>query len=435
MDSRIVLFALGLSACTGLLFGLVPAIVGARSDLAGQAKSTGGWRATGSHRLRSWIIAGEIAAAVVLLAAGSLLFRSLIRLHHVDSGLNPRNVLTFHFRVMSPHDATRFAQAVREIEQLPGVLSASATSFLPFEGSAPETPIEIVGGSAPRLEAGPVATVRTILPRYFKTMGIPILKGRDFAEIDSAAQAPLRFIVSKAFVRSYLGGRDPLATAITASMARGNPPGQIVGVVDDVKEGSLRNGPVPTVYYLHSRLPYGQMTLVLRTGSDPLAVAPAVRRIVRRMDPQLAVAGLRTMESNLEETLSRERFLAVLVGGFSTCALLLAAAGIYGILAYSVSQRTQEIGIRLALGADARQIARMVLADGSRFVVGGMIAGVATTFAVARLLSSLLFDTSTEDPFAFAVALLILFSVALIAACIPARRASRLDPMRALRLE
>lgn len=197
----------------------------------------------------------------------------------------------------------------------------------------------------------------------------------------------------------------------------------------------MSKAPVPTVYYLYSRMPYGQMTLVVRTERDPLAIAPSVRRVVRDLDPQLAVADMRAMETVLGETYARECFLAILMGSFSTCALLLAAMGIYGVLTYALSLGAHEIGIRQAVGADASQIVRMVLVDGAWFVIAGMVGGIAAALALTRLLSSLLFDTSINDPVAMALSMVILLSVALVSAYIPARRASRLDPMRALRLE
>ncbi len=435
MDWRIVLFAVGISAATGVLFGLAPSIIGAQAHAARPVKSMSGWRTISRHSVRAWLIAGEIAVSVVLLAGGSLLFRSLVRLQHADSGLNPRNVLTFHFRVMSPHDVIRFTQAIQEIERLPGVRSASATSFLPFDGVPAIARVNITGGAALRPEEEAVATVRTIMPGYFETLGIPIHKGRDFTEADNTAHAPLRFIVNEAFERRYLQSQDPLTKTIAVSMARNNPPGQIVGVVGDVKEGALSNAPVPTVYYVYSRMPYGQMTLVVRTERDALALAPSIRHVVRDLDPQLAVADMRAMETILGETYARERFLTTLMGGFSACALLLAAVGIYGILAYSVSLRTHEIGVRQAVGADAGQIIRMVLANGSWFVMAGLVVGIAAALALTRLLSSFLFNTSVNDPAALALALAVLLGVALLSAYIPARRASRLDPMKALRFE
>jgi putative ABC transport system permease protein len=435
IDWHIVLFAIGLSAITGVLFGLAPSLIAGRIGSAGEVRSVRSWRTMSRRSPRAWLIATEIAVSLVLLTGGSLLFHGLLRLQHVDSGLRPRNVLTFHFRVMSPHDVVRFAQAISEIEKLPGVRSVSATSFLPFDGAAAATTVNIDGNAGARPGQELAATVRTVMPRYFVTIGIPIRLGRDFSARDDTAQAPMRFVVNEAFVRKYFAGEDPLSKAISVGMARNNPLGEIIGVVGDVKEGSLGTAPVPTVYYVYSHMPYGQMTLVVRTERDPLMLVPSVRRVMRDLDPKLAVADVRTMEEILGDTYARERLLALLMGAFSSCAVLLAAIGIYGVLAYSVSLRTQEIGIRQAVGANGSRIIRMVLTDSAWFVMAGLVTGTAASLGLTRLLSSLLFETGATDPMALALAPGILLSVAAIAAYIPAHRAAKLDPMRALRFE
>jgi putative ABC transport system permease protein len=336
---------------------------------------------------------------------------------------------------MSPHDVVRFGQAIAEIEKLPGVRSVSATSFLPFDGAAAATKVNINGGTDARPGEELAATVRTVMPRYFETVGIPIRRGRDFSVTDDRPQAPMRFVVNEAFVRKYLAGEDALRKAISVGMARNNPFGQIIGVVGDVKEGSLGTASVPTVYYVYSHMPYGQMTLVVRTERDPLTRVTSVRRVMRDLDPKLAMADVRTMEEIVGDSYARERFLALLMSGFSICAVLLAAVGIYGILAYSVSLRTQEIGIRQAVGADASRIIKMVLTDGAWFVMAGLVIGMAASLGLMRLMSGLLFETGTNDPLALALAPGILLTVAAVAAYIPAHRAAKLNPMQALRFE
>jgi putative ABC transport system permease protein len=435
IDWRILVFAVGLSIATGVVFGLAPSIIGSKADLAGHTKS-GTARHVMSYRSpRPWLIAAEIAISVVLLSGGSLLFHSLIRLQDVDPGLRPANVLTFHFRVMSPHDSIRFTQAVSIIESLPGVRSVSATSFLPFDGTAPVLPFSIDGHPASKPGEELSAAVRTVMPRYFETLGIPTLQGRDFTATDNVPRAPMRFVVNEAFAKKYLTGEDALSKRIVVSMARANSPGQIVGVVGDVREGSLSSAAVPTVYCIYSHMPYGQMTLLVRTQRDPAAITVSVRRLMHSLDPKLAVADIRPMEEILAETYSRERFLAVLTTGFSICAVLLAAVGIYGLLTYSVSLRTPEIGIRQAVGAHRTDIVTMVLRDGAWFIIAGLAAGVATALGVTRLMSGLLYQTSASEPVSFGFALATLAIVGLVAAYIPARRASRLDPMRALRVD
>jgi predicted permease len=325
-----------------------------------------------------------------------------------------------------------FAHTIERIEHLPGVRSASATSFLPFSGPAATTQIAVEGEREGRPDGEASATVRTVMPRYFETIGIPIRRGREFTPADHTPQAPLRFVVNEAFVRRYLSHADPLRMRISTSMARTNPLGEIIGVVGDVKEGSLARAPTPTVYYDHARLPYGQMTLLVRTDGDPLSIVSAVRRIVHDLDPSLAVADMRTMREIVGQTYARERFSAVLMGGFSLFALLLAAVGVYGVLTYAVSQRTSEIGVRLALGAGRSQIVAMVLRDAARFVIPGLLVGLAAAFVMANVVASLLFETDARDPMAFAVAPAILLIVMVVAAYIPAHRAARLDPVKAV---
>jgi putative ABC transport system permease protein len=435
IDWRIVLFTIGLSSLVGILFGLAPSLLATGPDVVSGLKRKSPRRLAGRGNARAWLIASEIALSVGLLVGASLLFRSFVKLQSVDSGLHPRNVLTFHFRVMSPHDTNRFHEAVSGIEHLPGVSSVSAISFLPFDEVAAVTPVNISGKPLAKPGEEIAATVRTVMPRYFETIGIPIQQGRDFTELDNTPQSPMHFLVNEAFARKYLDGEDPLGKTISVKMARSNPFADIVGVVGNVREGSLTGEAVPTVYYVHAHMPYGQMTLVVRSERDPEALVGSVRSTMHDLDPTLAVAGVKTMQSILEETYARERFTTQLMGAFSAAALLLAAVGIYGVMAYSVSERTNEIGVRLAVGASPRQIVAMVLSDGAWVVAGGLAAGTLGAFILSRLLSSFLFETSATDPFAFAFALTILLLVALASAYLPARRAMDVEPIAALKYE
>ena len=435
IDGRVVLFAVAVSAATALLFGAVPAAVSARADVAPELarNSRGGGPRAGS--LRAWLIAGEVAVSLILLTGGSLLFRSLVKLQEVDSGLMPRHLLAFHFRVPSPDKVNLFDLSRERIAVLPGVRAASATSFLPFDGPPAAARVEIEGRPAPAPGEEPVAAVRTVMPRYFGTIGIPIRQGRDFTAADNGADAPMRFVVNEAFVRKYLPGQEPLGRRIRTSMARTNPLGEIIGVVGDVKEGSMRQEPVPTVYYVYAHMSYGQMTLVVRTEGDPMAILALVRRVVHDLDPGLPVADARAMDAILGETYARERFSALLMAGFSILSLLVAAVGVYGVLACSVQERTREIGVRVAVGADGRRIVELVLGDTLRLVLPGLLAGLGGALSLSRLLSSLLFKTGAWDPASFAIAAGTLLVVALVAAASPAGRAARLDPTAALRLE
>ena len=435
IDWRIVLFAIGLAAIVGILFGLAPAVMASKGDLLSGLKRESQWRSVRRGNPRGWLIAGEIAASVILLVGATLLFQSLVKLQSVDPGLNPRNVLTFHFRVMSPQDIYRFREAISGIQRVPGVRSASAISFLPFAAAAASTSVNISGRPAARPGEELAATVRTVMPGYFQTIGIPILQGRDFTESDNTPQSPVHFVVNEAFARKYLADEPPLGKTISVQMARSNPFADIIGVVGNVKEGALSNAAVPTVYYVYAHMPYGQMTLVVRSEHEAMALAGSVRSVLHELDPSLAVADLRTMESILGETYARERFTTQLLGVFSISALLLAAIGIYGVLAYSVSERTKEIGVRVAVGATPERIITMVLGDVAWVVIAGLAAGGVGAFLLTRLVSSLLFETSAANPLAFGFGLSALIVVALAVAYFPVRRATRVDPMIALRYE
>jgi putative ABC transport system permease protein len=273
------------------------------------------------------------------------------------------------------------------------------------------------------------------MPGYFRTMGIPLIAGRDFTPADNDPKAPTRFIVNQAFVQKYLGGEKPLGIQISALMDRENPFGEIVGVTGDVKEGSVDQDARPTVYYNHAHLIYTAMIFVVRTDGNPLALSEASRRIIRGLDAAQPIAQIRTMESIVGETFSRQRFSALLLAGFSITALILAAIGIYGVLAYSVTERTREIGVRVALGAQPRQIVGMVVGNGARLVIAGTLAGIAGGLALSGLLKSLLFGVGPRDTATFVTVPAVLVVVALLAAYVPARRASRLHPMDALRTE
>jgi putative ABC transport system permease protein len=440
-DLRIVVFAFLLSLVTSIIFGLAPALMASHGDLNRGLHEESRTSTGGGTRMRSWLVALEIACSVALLAGAGLLFRSLEGLQNVDPGLDANNVL--NFRVSLPNQRYKepqkkidfFRQAADKLSQLPGVRSASATSYLPLNGVGAGTGVEILGQppAKPGEELG--ATIRTVLPGYFRTMGIPLKNGRDFNAADDVESTPHRFIVSEAFVRKYLPGEEPLGKQISVEMDKENPFGEIVGVVGDVSDKTLDSELPPTVYYIHSHLAYGEMVFVLRTENDAMALAEPARKIINGMDPELPVSQVRTMETVVRQTFASQQFSAMLLGGFSFSSLLLAAIGIYGLLAYSVTQRTREIGVRIALGAEPRTISRMVVASGARMVLIGAAAGVAAALALSGLMKSLLFGIGARDPLTFVVAPAVFVAVALIAAYVPARRASRVSPMEALRAE
>jgi putative ABC transport system permease protein len=440
-DLRIVLFAFALSLVTSVLFGFAPALVASRGDL-NRALHEESRASTGrGNRMRGWLVALEIACSVALMSGAGLLFRTMVGLQRVNPGLDAHNVLTF--RVTLPTQRYKepkkkidfFAQATERLSRLPGVRSASAVSYLPFNGIAAGTNLRIYGQPPAKPGEELVAVIRTVLPGYFRTMGIPITRGRDFNDADNVETTPHRFIVNEAFVRKYLQGEETLDQQISVEMGDKNPFGEIVGVVGDVKEKTLDKEPTPTAYYIHSHLDYSEMVFVVRTENEPLSLAAGATKVIKEMDAELPVSQLRTMETVVRQTFARQQFSAALLGGFSLASLLLAAIGIYGLLAYSVTQRTREIGVRIALGAEPRSITRMVVASGARMVITGAAAGLAVALALSGVMKSLLYGIGPRDPLTFIAAPAVLVLVALAAAYVPARRAARVSPMEALRAE
>ena len=439
-DLRIVLFALGLSLATGILFGLAPALAGSRTrimdGLRDGARSVSGWSG-----MRAWLVGGEVAASIVLLVGALLLFRSLAGLQGIHPGLDVSRVLTF--RVTLPGGQYEkvsarkqfLAQASEHIGRLPGVISATFDGCVPFTGPCAGTWVRIEGRPPAKPGEEMMAAIRSVPPGYFRALRIPISEGREFSDADDSEAAPIRFIVNEAFVRRYLGEERPRATRISVLMNPTNPFGEIVGVAGDVRDSSIEKAPEPTVYYVASQLSYTGVTFLVRTVGNPLAYVEPARRIIRGIDPLQPISGARTLDSILGDNSARQRFSATLMAGFSISALVLAAVGIYGVLAYSVAQRTRELGLRMALGAEPGRIVGLVVGRGARLVIGGATAGIAGALALTGLIQSLLYGIGPRDPWTFLAAAAVLLAVALVAAYLPARRAARLDPIEALRTE
>ncbi len=441
MDYRIVLFALAVSVATGIVFGLAPSLIASRADLTGGLREDSRSSVGGAGRLRAGLVAAEVALSVMLLTGAGLLFRSLVGLQHVDPGINPNRVLTFsvlipNARYKEPVQRTRFFNdALEQIEHLPGVEAASAVSFLPFDGMAAGTDFAIEGRPPAKPGEDLGTTVRTVMPNYFRTLEIPVKRGRVFTAADNTIDSPYRFVVNEAFAQKYMAGEDAIGQHIAVAMGPKNPMGEIIGVVGNVKEGAVDKEPSPTVYYIHAHLIYTRMFFVVRAKGDPLALANPARRIIHGIDSAQPVSDMRPMEEVVRETFARQRFSALLLVGFSLVSLLLAAVGIYGVLAYSVTERTREIGVRVALGAEPGRILKLVLGSAVRMVVLGAVAGTAGALALTGLLKSLLFGIQAHDAATFAAVLAVLFTAAMLAAYLPARRASRLAPVDALRAD
>ena len=438
----VLLFTLGVSLVTGVVFGVVPAFEASRVSTSESLKDGAKGTTVGkrSGRLRGAFVVAEIALALVLLVGAGLMLKSFARLRSVDPGFQSDNLLTM--RVSLPTrkykgDAPVIAftrQATERLAALPGVTAAGATNYLPFAGPGAATNFKIVGRPDPPPGEEPDTDVRVTDENYFRAMGVSLLSGRMYTAQESAERGRVA-VVTRSFAEKYFPGEDPIGKRLVVNMKNEPNPTEIVGVVGDVKLDSLDEQPQPTVYWPHAELVYSNMTFVVRTTGDPAALGTAARAAIQSIDADQPVADLRTMNHFLAESVARARFAATMLGVFALVALLLAGVGVYGVMSYAVAQRTHEIGVRVALGAQARDVLRMVVGHGMALAGAGLAAGLVGAFALTRLLSSLLFEVSATDLVTYATLTGFLLVVALLACLIPALRATKVDPMVALRYE
>jgi putative ABC transport system permease protein len=445
LDGAVLSFTMALALGTGLLFGLLPSVLA--SAMAGDALREGGRHGASprSRRALTALIASEVALSLVLLTGAGLLIRSFIRLQSVNPGFRAEGLLTARVQVPAaryPDDRRSsgfYTEAVNRISTLPGVQSAAAVSFLPLAGPGIGTSFWNAAQPAPAPGEASVTDVRPVTPGFFRTMGIPHRAGRDFTAAD-AGDSPLVAIVSDTLVRVHLSGEDPLGKRLHVNIGRpGGITCEIVGVVGDVKLASLDSETRAAIYLPHTQLAIGVMTFVVRTGQAPASLAGSVAGVVHALDPGLALADVRAMDEVVDATLARPRVVSVLLTTFAVMALVLAGVGVYGVMAYSVSQRTREMGVRMALGATPQSIVRLVLGESLRTVLFGvamgLVAAVGATLGLKRLLAALLFQTEPRDPWTFAATALLLLIVAAMASYVPARRSTRVAPVDALRTE
>ena len=433
-------FTLGLAVITGLIFGLAPAWEATRFDLQDSlkegGKNIGG--STGGNRVRNVFVITQVALALVLLVGAGLLLRSFNRLQSVDPGFNPNNLLTVRVslpiaKYEEPKRIAFFREAIARMSAIPGVEAAGAINTPPFTGLYSGTTVEVDGRDLPpdqELKTGVCVTD----VNYFKAMQIPLKQGRLFTDQEAIEMRHV-VLVNEAFVRKNLGGANPLGHKLTIYMKDEAVPTEIIGVVGDHKHLGLDTSVEPVSYWPHPELVYPGMTIVLRTKGDASAVAPAAREVIRGLDPQQPIGEISTMESLLSTSVARSRFSASLLAVFSVVALVMAAVGIYGVMSYSVLQRTHEIGVRMALGAQRLDVLKLVVTRGIVLALIGVAVGLAASFAVTRLLSTLLFEVTTTDAVTFVAVSVGLFVVTLLACYVPARRATRVDPLKALRYE
>jgi putative ABC transport system permease protein len=443
LNLTVLTWTLGVSILTGIIFGLAPALHISRLNLNDSLKDGGkseSGQASGSRRLRNTLVVSEIALAVVLLASAGLLIRSFLRLQQVDRGFNTDNVLTMVIRLPDryredPQVINFFNQTLERVRQLPTVRSAGMVNFLPlYGGLGSNTGFKILGQPEPPPGQGPSTDVRVVDAGYFGTMGIPLLRGRNFSGAEQ--REPKRVIlINEALARQYFPDQNPIGQRLDVVMFDEPTPTEIIGIVGNVRYDSLVDEAPPAVYFPHPDLTYSFMTLVVRTDGDPAAIAPAIQREIRELDPNQPVSDVRTMNQVMSEWVARSRFNTLLLGLFAGLATLLSAVGIFGVMNYSVALRTRELGLRLAVGAQPRQVLLLVLKQGLALTVVGVVLGLAAAFALTRLLSGLLFGVAAVDVTTFSSISLLLVLVSLLACYLPARRAMRIDPLSALRYE
>jgi len=438
IDQWVLLYTLGISVLTGVVVGLAPAVPAVRGEAADYLRN-GSRSVTRSSRLRQGLIIAQVAMTVVLLCGAGLLVRSLLALTRDETGVRADDVLSMRVELPTSryNPAQRisfFRQVTERLQNLPGVQSASAASDIPVDSSRTSgTSFRISGHAELPPNERPSTRVRVATPGYFRTLGIPLLQGRDFTQEDQIEGALQVFIVNEAFAKKYFPTGDPLSAAISVNMQRPeNPYGQIIGIVGDVKEGSLRGVAEPTVFYNHRPLPYPGMTLFVRTSRGAEMTREAAQ-IVRDMDRNLPVIEVRMLEDAFAASAARERLNAVVSGAFAICALLLASLGLYGLLAFTVAERTNEIGIRMALGARTPEVLRMIMGHGLRLVALGVALGLTVAFALSRFLEGLLFGVTAHDPKTYVGVAFLLVIVSVFAVLIPARRATQVNPLVALR--
>ncbi|MCI0489538.1 MAG: ABC transporter permease [Blastocatellia bacterium] len=444
LDWRVLGFTLLVSLLTGLIFGLAPALRAAKIDLNETLKEGGrsGSESIRRNRFRSALIISEIALALSLLIGAGLLVNSFLRLQRVDPGFDPHKVLTLRvdlpdYKYRKAQEISGFnLQLIERVEHLPGVRAAGMVFPLPLSGSDAVTRFEIEGRPVERVKRPPT-DLRFATDGYFRTMGIPIISGRDFTKRD-ILQSPNVVIINEALAHRHFPNENPIGKRIRPGLSideNAPPMREIIGVVGDVQSGSLSAEDPPAVYLPHSQFPFISVTMTIRAETDPLNLVGAVRNEVSALDKDLAIDDVKTLDQYLTDSVAQPKFNTLLLTIFACVAMILTAVGLYGVMAYSVAQRTHEIGIRMALGAQSGDVLKLVVRQGIHLALIGVACGLAGAFALTRLMEGLLFGVSATDPLTFAGVAVLFIAVAMLACYIPARRAARVDPMEALRYE
>ena len=443
MNVRVLAFTFAASVLTGILFGLVPALQISRPDVQESIRETG--RGVSGNRrqsrFRQALIVVEVALSVVLLVGAGLLFRSFLRLQSVNTGFVSEHVWTARLTPSGTSYANQadydrfYSQVLQKVSAVPGVQDAGLINTLPLD-KGPTTGFRVDGRPVETPDKWPSVNYRAVSPNYFRAMGIPVLQGRAYTDRDTT-NTPLVMIVNQKLADENFAGENPIGKRITFGNMNNNQPVwfEIVGVVANVRSLELREEPTPELYFASLQDYWPAMSLVVRSNGDTPSLTASVRQIVNEIDKSVPVSNVQMMDHVVSSSITQPRFNLFLLGLFSTVAMLLSAAGIYGVTAYTVAQRTHELGIRIALGAQVSDVLKMILGQGMAVIGIGLAIGLAAAFGLVRLLRSFLFGVGEKDPFTFVAITVLLLLVALLACYIPARRATKVDPLEALRYE
>ena len=451
IDARVLGFSIVLAIVTGLLFGLVPALHAARTNVGQMLKEStrGSSGRRGTRRTRGALVVAEMALAVILLIGAGLLARSFVALTNLDLGYRASNVVTMSVSLPTPkypwdRQAISFAERLLEqVQAMPNVERAALAFGRPLSESAMRVTFDRDDRPPSPPDRRTVADIRVVTPDFFATLGIPLLTGRGLQNSD-LPNAPPVAVVSQSFARQYFPSENPIGKRITIGWGRQRSEnkadtvsagGEIVGIVGDVKAFGPSEAPPPIVYLPFYQAPITDMSLLVRSSAAPSLIATGARAAIREVDSDLPIFDVKTMADALSESVAQPRFYAILLGSFAAIALIIAALGIYGVISYAVSQRTRELGIRIALGAQRERVVRLVIGQGLTLTLVGILIGIVGAYALMRLIASLLFGVAPADPLTFAVVALVFVAVACLASYLPARRAAAVDPIIAMRAE
>jgi predicted permease len=441
IDGRTLALTAIVALVTGIVFGILPAMQAGKHDLATalRAGARGARSRPSAHRAKQAIVVTEVALAVTLLTGAGLLLHSFVKLLSVDTGFQPEGVISM--KVVLPgraYDSTATRNFIRAVEEraraLPGAKNVALSNFIPLDGASYGFTFTIRGRPPLRSSDEPSTEVRQVTPDFFATLGMPVLRGRSISDADQPGTTKV-LVINQSLAKKFFPDSDPVGQSMSIGWGEDSSGAlrQIVGVVGDVRSSALSDAPEPTVYVPIAQVPYSGLSILVRSNASPATLAAPLRAIVREIDHEIPVYSVQTMEERVANSVGREKFYAMLIAIFAAVALVLSAVGLYGVIAYAVSQRTHEVGVRVALGATGDRITRMVVGEGLRLTAAGVVLGIAGSLLAGRLIATLLFGVTTVDPVTLAGVIGVLAIVAMLASWLPARRAARIDPLIAIR--